>query len=817
MMFLLSSLSGVLFLFLITGMIFPRINIVRSSVISVSLFFCLYTVVSSMFFLADNFRMLYVLLTCDVLLSGTAAFFYLVKKKKPEYDFDLKNVILPLIVCIAAVPFVLLKNQYFGMGQDQGVYQTAAVNYYYGLTSRIQTLDECSILEAEDADAYIAMVDTKLGGYDNDYQEFVTLDESPDTVPAYIHGIPVFAAMLALCAKISGLENMQDIQTVFYVCVIMLVIFSCQNMKLKKTAQLTAGLTVAFCSVVIWVAKSALTETFQLLLFSLFIYFLTDNDNRKRRWFAVFPVIAFSFYHVCIYTVIPVFVFIFTALYIFEKDRQFIYSAAVSVVSYLIGFFTMRAQQPMYTLRNYADLYRILKFLNTSNLHIAVAAGCTAVLVILAALCFVTEKKLSYTPEAILKYANEKKAFRIAVIAVLVIPVLLMAVRMISKSYSFDQVRNTSIAGFVFTTGAFVLPFAYAAVIAKPDTVTGSTERLMVFTLFSYCVLVYSAFLRTDIKHYYYYSRYIAPFIPSLAVFAALAADRFRWYVSAPFAAASVACVMPFDAFLMQNMDDTRVEWSIIEDYSQVFSEGDCVIIDDDMIQTSFFPVRNMNQASVFPVYRDLNEEVDYLSNHYDNIYYLTDDEDIIYDAAYDVVYQNVHYRSEDDLNNPGKIFPMSTAFCTESKEIRIVHFRTMKRECRISEVRSTDLEGFSVLEGDFRWIDSREASLMWDLDKNDCIMSVYQGSQVPFNAINIESISIDVYVNDNYAGTLKVDSDNADAVLQVKIPENIIEKGSNKITFRSELWNASDLGTGDTRKLGIALSSLRFDRQSAE
>ena len=127
-------------------------------------------------------------------------------------------------------------------------------------------------------------------------------------------------------------------------------------------------------------------------------------------------------------------------------------------------------------------------------------------------------------------------------------------------------------------------------------------------------------------------------------------------------------------------MDDTRTEWSLEEDYSQVISEGDCVIIDEDMLQTSYFTVRNMNRAAVFPVYRELTEEIEFLEDHYNNIYYLTDDEIIDYPDGYDVVYSNILYRSEDDLNNVGEIFPMSTEFYSDTRKVRILYMNTDKQ-----------------------------------------------------------------------------------------------------------------------------------------
>ena len=182
-MFLFSLFVCVFLMLLITGMMFPHINILKSAVVSVSLFFCLYTIVSSMFFLADNFRMLYVMLVCGLILSGILLFLFLVKKKRPVYDFDIRQVILPMLVCIASVPFVTLKNQYFGMGQDQGVYQTVAVNYCYGITDREQTIDEYSILPDEDARACREIAEEYFGGYDLDYTLYVDTDKDESVLP----------------------------------------------------------------------------------------------------------------------------------------------------------------------------------------------------------------------------------------------------------------------------------------------------------------------------------------------------------------------------------------------------------------------------------------------------------------------------------------------------------------------------------------------------------------------------------------------------------------------------------------------------------
>ena len=133
----------------------------------------------------------------------------------------------------------------FGMGQDEGVYQTRAIQLMYGENSRQLDFPEYTQLNMKEREACQDAVVSHLLG-------FYTVDEY-GTIPGYdtetmsrasgiFHGIPNYAAMLALSGRISGIAHMMDIQTVFYILSILLFFMITENLGWKR---LTGGILTA--------------------------------------------------------------------------------------------------------------------------------------------------------------------------------------------------------------------------------------------------------------------------------------------------------------------------------------------------------------------------------------------------------------------------------------------------------------------------------------------------------------------------------------------------------------------------------------------
>lgn len=193
-----------------------------------------------------------------------------------------------------------------------------------------------------------------MAGYDLYDSNIPTLEETNKLSPVsgIFHGIPTFPAFLGLFIKLFGLSNMQMIQSIFYLCSVFFVLFTAENFNLKKSSEILSVSIAALSPVVIWVTKSALTEAFLCLIFSGFLFFITDKENKASGILSVLMIWAFSFFHVTIYTIIPLFIVIYFIMYFETENRRYIYYNILSVVGFVIGITMMMYISPIYTFNN---------------------------------------------------------------------------------------------------------------------------------------------------------------------------------------------------------------------------------------------------------------------------------------------------------------------------------------------------------------------------------------------------------------------------------------------------------------------------------
>lgn len=657
---------------ILTGVIWYRKrSLVESAVIGGIWFFCSHILACFALFLFDEYSLFRAI--CLTLLLDAAVLGAVISARKTKpfsvkglfcCDMSLRPVIIPLCICLFALPFTLQKNEFFGMGQDQGVYQTQAILFLNGDNERQKNLEEYDTLDtAEERENFSMYVSHKLGGYDippADYPETV-YDRTVGEASGIIHGIPTHAAILAMWGELFGVEHMADVETIFYLCLIFLVYCICRNLRLKPISCVTASVCTALAPIVIWVSKASLTEMFLAVLIALFLYIMTDRANRNERWLSILPVAVFGCFHVSFYTMVPLFLMIYGGLYFFTRQKQFAVLMPVTAAGYVLSYLGMRHIQPVYTMNNYRQVF--VAGINVHNITtVVIAAGLMAVF---ASLLFIlgvsrTNKKF-YIMQNWNSRAGKSRGFRIFLILLLAVPLLYILLKSFMKYGTWEEASHLTLLGFFGNAGLVLVPAALIAAMLRPKLYARNNARLVVFLMFFYCILVYSAFLRFDIQYYYYYARYLAPFVPAAAVFAALTLDRFSKKLLIPAAALGLAFVLPYDLFLLYSKDDSRLEWEVLMDTADAAEDADCIVIDKDHMQCLWLPLDAMTDAAVFPEEEDLAAQLAELSESYETVLYVTNDE--IPEEDFKIVYRDVSWHSEDDLNHTGRLIPFSYQF----------------------------------------------------------------------------------------------------------------------------------------------------------
>ncbi|MFR4393499.1 MAG: hypothetical protein ACLT29_04080 [Ruminococcus callidus] len=393
-------LLGVVLAALTVGVWWKKTNVLELLVLGVVYWLCTWVISGMGLFVLDQFslrRCVIAAVSVELLVGIAAVLVRKLRDKTPwkqlvRISWNVRAYWIPAVVLAGGFVLVAFKHELFGMGQDEGVYQTVAVNFLNGITDRQQDFAEYHTLSKEQQELFHDKVFSYLVGYDLETEDYpaTVYDRNVSPVSGIYHGIPTYASMLAMWGKLFGMAQMQDVQTVFYGCTIFLVFFLCRNLKLRRSSTALACAAAAASPVVIWVEKSALTESFLAVLLVLFLYLLTDEEHPYRQWLSIIPIAVFSCFHVSIYTMIPLFVVLYGGMFWITRRKSFAILMPVTLVGYCISFFAMRHVQPFYTMNNYRPFF--VAGISQKDLPTLIPAVCAGALVLIGLYLFLMHR-----------------------------------------------------------------------------------------------------------------------------------------------------------------------------------------------------------------------------------------------------------------------------------------------------------------------------------------------------------------------------------------------------------------------------------------
>lgn len=328
-------------------------------ILSVIYYFICYVVVSGLLFWIGFYSILKaVFLT--FFSSLIVAFFVFIKKKNEIIKKSIRLETQVSCLSFFVISFLLLFQcgnfEFFGMGQDQGVYQTEAINLYYDIPMKEIIVDEYDELWDQKYKNYYENFVHKMGGYDLlSYSiDLPGIDEKNirSDVEGHWHGIPTYASILGLFAKMFGIKNMQIAGSIFFACLLYMIEFILSKYQIKPFIRALCIFLAGVSPEIVWVKKSTLTEGFIAVLIALYLCLIT-SDTKREKMMSIFPVLAFSYFHVTIFTMMPIFIINNWFLYFFSKDKDYLRCTQAITLGYLTGFFMMWTASPRYTVLNY--------------------------------------------------------------------------------------------------------------------------------------------------------------------------------------------------------------------------------------------------------------------------------------------------------------------------------------------------------------------------------------------------------------------------------------------------------------------------------
>lgn len=660
---------NMLLAFAACGFWWKKRNIVFLIVTCFLTFFCEYIICSGLLFWCDHFSIINVLVILTVINLVFMAAGWVKRRSWFQIEWDLRPYIIPLVIALCILPFTWSKFEYFGMGQDQGVYQTHAIALINGYDDLQLDFKEYDTLETqEEKDYFKEMLQTQLVGlynYDPDLP-FASQEAEKSDVSAVFHGVPTFASVLALWGSMFGISHMAGIQTLFFLCAIFLLNFCLDRLKIKSSVKIIVTAIFALSPLILWSSKSSLTEIELACFVLMFIYFILGTDKRDV-YYSLVPVAAFSFFHITIYTMIPVFLMAYGILYICKKKNAYIISCIGAIVIFAVGITMIQMIAGTYSYGyNFWPIYNLVPLINTNNVAYVIIFVCLlCCIACILVWCCNPLRKLIFAILYRIRY--------LLFYGLLIFTAIIAIKNIVNTRETFHgflgSITHSTIIGYGLVTGVFFLAFAGIMSLFKGRLLLKQRQSMIVFIMFFYCICFYSVFMRPSIEYYYYYGRYLVPYVAITLLYSALVFQTMSIKWTYVIGGISIIFILPYSILFVNHKDDTRVTWNVIYNLSSIITEQDAIVINPEDMKYYFLTLSSMTDAWVYPASENYTEQmVDLQEKGFENVYIITSDQNV--SDQINVVYEDFYEMSQDNNEYTGKYVPFPQNFTCSTEYV---------------------------------------------------------------------------------------------------------------------------------------------------
>lgn len=802
--------------FILSAALWRIKDIIENSVIAIVGYFCIFVIVSGLLFWMDIFQ---ICLAEGITLGIEMLLLLLVRKhiNCRSLQLEIKNNSIPIIICILMLPVIWNKFELYGMGQDEGVYQTQAISLLSGDTKLQYEIGSYNNIPEDKREEYLEAIQKKLVGfylYDDSLPTLNSENKIGDSAGFY-HGIPTFPAVLALWGSVTGMENMAGIQTLFYFCAIFLIYYIAGNLKIGRLYQNISTILFAISPIVIWVCKSTLTEMMLVCLIELFIYFLINKGTRRFILASAIPIVAFSFFHITIYTVIPAIALLYFFLYIYERKKEYLIANTIVLLAFAAGINMMAQIAATYSFTyNFLPIYQLSEFINQINV-LTILTFCAAAGMVVSVVLYVCmgKSKVLLLKEKTKTYKNVQITIRVILILAVAANIAVI-VNTASNIGIKDTLRFSTLVGYGLFTGMILLVCAILGMIIHVDKLLIDKNNIIVGFMFYYFVLIYASLFRRQINYYYYYGRYLVPYIPFVILEGVLMIKQIKKYgirlacvISSALIAFTMAAI--YDTVLISEKDDTRLSWQGLKACSEMFDDNDIVIVEQNVAPILYLPLMHMTDSDVYMQYDvTLDKQLaDLLKKSEDkDIYFISNE--YYGKSQWESVYIGNYTKSEDD-NKTEHLIPFPKEMKKEECQVYIYRYYSEQTEYML---RDTELltNGFYSIEGESRWTNGR-GTIYCFLEPAEYEVHLQQGSYLPLVELGKESIIINLYLNGELADEYILTLENRQEDIVFHVTNEQLRQGRNELLIESEQWCPANLGKGDVRQLGISIRAIEF------
>lgn len=788
------------------GKCYGKMSGIKAIVLGTTNYFFFYILCSALLFWVDYYSIKKAVVGTGAAVVVFAVIFACIFKQKVKFFLRKRELYALLLMCLLTLPLTTQKFGFFGMGQDQGVYQTKAIELINGNNQRIFDFWEYETLVEEDKETYRANIEVIAGldQIDQGKPGLEGIDGVTDVAGIY-HGIPTYPAILAMFAKFFGLSHMMDCQTVFLLLMLMIVYYILENFRVKYWLRLLSMTILGLSPEILWVSKSSLTEMFLAVILTTYVMMLTDKKELVR-FFSFLPVAVFGVFHVSAFTVMPLVVVLYWLLYYVEREKiTYIASCILSIVAYVLGFLFMIYISPTYTTNNY--LNRVAFIDDGMLVPIVLMISTIALTATMIYALLLRNRHFCKLLDKIWYYRTVIYKGTVALLLLYVVVSSLLAGKTV------EEIPNIGVVAVAIATGIMLVPVSILKIFALPKENITKRNQLVIYLSFAYGILFYYGILRSYVRDFYYYGRYMVPYLFIAVVMFAVLFNKTRRRYVIMICIVGICSFVPPVYYLCTNMDDTRLEWEVLEQtMEEIDGYNSAVILGEKTVKAMALPIASLG-CDIYFVTDDILADVAKIEDKYQAIYYITMADESL-GTKFSVQYKQNTFSYMDYQKELYKFSKYPVEYTKEDKTVTIYQYRKSRNVYDINHGIDFLTSGFGSIEPKVAWTNKEKSEITCYVDKKDYQVTLKQGAKVPLKELGFENYKIAISVNNEYLDTVIIDADNNGGELHFFIPKEMLFSGQNSISFTSELWSPVDYGQKDARKLGFGFRTLTFQEK---
>ena len=621
--------TGIILSGLLVALAYEKPGFVKLVILGCGCYTSLYLLASGMLMLLTLFSVGTTLAVCDViLLLLCVARFLWRRMEMPKVRFNWKSY-FPLLLILLLAGFFSVRTHagIYGTGQDQGLYQVRAMYYMMDKTEETQDFPEyAKTLTKWEKLRFLEEI-RDLSGY---YIDEDALKEE-GKLEGTFHGLGPFPAWMALWGKLFGLSAMPLAMLSCYLISIGCVWLICRNLwNGRKLFAAAVTFMYAAAPIVLWSGQNSLTEIVMAMCMSLWFAILTDKkENASLQLLGLLPIGGICVVHVTSSVLIPLFVIVYWQAFVASGKKAFVAAAMASALEYGLGFTMMKLRFELYTDGNYLRVYRINdKLINSENMLFWVWGAVVLCLGISLWMFLRGEKFFLRKLMERSTLEGSGRASKIAAIVLLVITIIAIFLEFWKRRELEGVFPLMLFYGYVIMSGFITMPLALAVTIKDSRELFTDRRFFSLGIGLYYVLLMYCVVVSPEVWLYFYFARYLAPFLFLPLVLSG------RILSGLPRVAIAVGTLLLTgltvwqSRVLYQTRDMSITDYEVLEDITACIGENDVVLINEQGFHCQryyTFPIKALCGADVrFAWEKGLEDQMNRYDRKYDTVFLLS-------------------------------------------------------------------------------------------------------------------------------------------------------------------------------------------------